>query len=173
MKCSDIRLSRAQETKALAQLVSLLTHLDQTLPPSTPRSARQMLGSEKRLQDLQERGRETLLEEFGFCLEVCASRLEGVGRGVAVSQGRVPSGHLVGLYPGKLLWLRYQLAYGLWWVAWHITREISLFMYQHTQHQKYIVKIIFRVKFQVNRGSVCAVHRCKQPNMPHYGVCVS
>ena len=52
-------------------------------------------------------------EMFGFSLEVCGSRLEGGGRGVVVREGRVPSGHLVGLYPGTLVSLLYCSIYRL------------------------------------------------------------
>ena len=92
----------------MRQLTSLLARLDRALPRVTARDTRRVLGSQERLKLLHETGREGLWEEFGFCLDVCESRLVGGGRGVALSQGKVPAGHLVALYPGKLwiLWDR-------------------------------------------------------------------
>ncbi|CAI8025140.1 SET domain-containing protein 9, partial [Geodia barretti] len=102
VKRSDGRLSRVREKQAVRQLTSLLARLDRTLPRVTARDTRRVLGSQERLKSLHETGREGLWEEFGFCLDVCESRLTGGGRGVAISQGKVPAGHLVALYPGTV-----------------------------------------------------------------------
>ena len=51
--------------------------------------------------DLSSRGRAVLRETFQFELSLKESRLVGGGRGVFVSRGDVPVGHIVGLYPGK------------------------------------------------------------------------
>ena len=105
VKRSDARLSKVREKTALAQLSALLTRLDKTLPRGSVKDTRRLLGNRERLRALHERGRAGLWEEFGFCVDVCDSRLEGGGRGVVVSEGKVPTGHLVALYPGMHLCL--------------------------------------------------------------------
>lgn len=123
IKRSDGRLSKVQERVALRQLTSLLTRLDQSLPQFSVREVRRLLGSRERLERLHERGREELWAEFGFCLEVCESRLVGGGRGVAISQGKVPTGHLVALYPGTYVrsWV-----FGVQSVIWSTIASISV-----------------------------------------------
>ena len=64
------------------------------------REYRKLLQSPEQLRLLHVRGTQVLHEVFGFSLELSASRLEGGGRGVMVGRGRVPEGHLIGLYPG-------------------------------------------------------------------------
>lgn len=103
VKHSKTCLDPAQEKTVLSQLTSLLNQLDIALPQYSVKEYRQLLKREGELRDLQERGREVLRKEFGFSLEVCTSHLKEGGKGVIVTDGRVPSGHLVGLYPGMTM----------------------------------------------------------------------
>ena len=100
MRHSDARRSAVQETTALTQLSSLLHQLHTALPQHSVKEHRRLLQCERELRLLNKRGRDVMREVFGFTLEVCPSQLAGAGRGVVVTEGRVPSGHLVGLYPG-------------------------------------------------------------------------
>ena len=44
---------------------------------------------------------ELMREVYGFTLALRDSSLQGGGRGIFVSSGRVPEKHIVGLYPGE------------------------------------------------------------------------
>lgn len=105
VKRSDARLSTDKERKAVAQLSGLLARLDKALPPcSSVRETRRGLRDGDWLRRCHERGEEELQEEFGFSVGVSESRLpDGGGKGVVVSEGNIPAGHLVALYPGQYI----------------------------------------------------------------------
>ena len=115
VKCSDTTLNAAQEKTALTHLSSLLQHLNSELPQHTVKEYRQLLRQPEKLRALHTRGREVMRELFGFSLEVCGSQLEGGGRGVVVREGGVPSGHLVGLYPGTLVFVIFVIQASACW----------------------------------------------------------
>lgn len=93
-------MNAVKEKQALTQLSSLTQALDEALPTYAVKEYRTLLRRHDELRSLHMNGVKVMADVFGFSVEVCRSRLEGGGRGVVVRRGRVPLGHLVGLYPG-------------------------------------------------------------------------
>ena len=60
--------------------------------------------SSQDLSKLRQENEKTLLDTFGFNLEISSSHMEGSGRGVFVSKGAIGKGQLVALYPGIVIW---------------------------------------------------------------------
>lgn len=101
VKRTDAKLNAVKEKRALTQLSSLMQALDVALPRYSVKEYRTLLRKPDELRTFYVKGMKVMADVFGFSVEVCGSKLEGGGRGVLVRGGRVPLGHLVGIYPGR------------------------------------------------------------------------
>lgn len=101
VKRTDAKLNAVKEKRAITQLSFLMQALDVALPRYTVKEYRTLLRKPDELHTFHVKGMKVMADVFGFSVEVGRSRLEGGGRGVLVTGGRVPLGHLVGIYPGR------------------------------------------------------------------------
>ena len=85
----------------LSQLHTLLPALEPIVPTFSPREGRSLLRDATKLFQMSQSMSELMREVYGFTLALRDSSLQGGGRGVFVSSGRVPEKHIVGLYPGE------------------------------------------------------------------------
>ena len=91
-----------KEKLSLSQLAKLLESLEKKIPQLSIRECRTILKQPADLIDLATHGQRVMKDAFGFELTLRDSCLVGGGKGVFVSGGEVPNGHIVGLYPGEL-----------------------------------------------------------------------